>query len=123
MNDERLVLVWLGLAVIAFVGCYKSTKNILPRSRWEGRAVLKAAVRAFPWAFLFAPSVAFGAIPMPMPAGLLIVGWIWSGVVQAPNVQGPHNATGPMACMAFVLSWFVILVGTFLGLRLADEKK
>ena len=122
-DDERLALVWLGLVIAAFIGCYKSTKKILPHSRWERRAWLKAVSRAFPWAFVLAPSMAFGAIPLPMPAGLLLVGWLWSIISHAPYLQGPHNATGPIACIAFLLSWLVIFIGTLFGLRLSHEEK
>jgi len=122
MNGEEIViLVWLVLVVLAFVGCYRATKKIVPNSRSEPKAWLKAAARSFPWAFLLTPSMAFGAISFPMPAGLLIVGWLWRIISRAPYVEGPHNATGPIACGAFTIAWAVIFVATLLGLRLAGE--
>jgi len=116
-SDEMVALVWIGLVVIAFVVCYRSTKKLVSHSRLEPKAWLKALARSFPWAILFAPSMAFGAIPLPMPAGLLIVGWIWGIVSHAPYVQGPHNATGPTACIALVISWALIFAIVLFRLR------
>lgn len=120
-GEEMVILVWLGLVVIAFLACYRATKKIVPRSRFEPKAWLKAVARSFPWAFLLTPSMAFGAISFPMPAGLLIVGWLWRIISRAPYVQGPHNATGPFACAALVIAWALIFIATLLGLRLAGE--
>lgn len=120
-GDEIGALVWIALVVIAFIVCYRSTKRIAPHSRFDPKAWLKALARSFPWAFLFAPSMAFGAIPFPMPAGLLIVGWIWSTFSHARSVQGPNNATGPLACVALVISWALIFLIVLFRLRLAAE--
>lgn len=109
--DEIGALVWIGLVAVAFVVRYRSTKKNAPHSRLEP----KALVRSSPWAFLFASSMAFGAIPLPMPAGLLIVGWIWSVISHTPTVQGPHNATGPIVCIALTISWALILPWCFSG--------
>jgi hypothetical protein len=121
-SDEFAIALWLALAGIAFFVAYSSTRMIRPESRYEFRAVLKAAVRAFPWAFLLTPSIAFGFIALPMPAGLLTVGWLCKMISHAPYVQGPHNATGPIACMAIGLSWMFISAGTLFGLKLRHEK-
>lgn len=124
-RDEKGALVWVALVVIAFVVCYRSTRAIVPHSRLDPKAWLKAFTRSFPWAFLFAPSMAFGAIPLPMPAGLLVVGWIWSVINRTPSVQGPHNATGPIACVALTISWALIFTVVLFRLRLGGkhEKK
>ena len=117
-SDEIGALVWIGLVAAAFVVCYRLTKRIAPCSRLEPRAWLKALLRSFPWAFLFAPSVAFGAIPLPMPAGLLIVAWIWTTVNHVRPVQGPNTATGPFACVALVITWAIIFAVVLFRLRL-----
>lgn len=122
-GDEKGALVWIALVVVAFVVCYRSTKAIAPRSRLDPKAWLKAFLRSFPWAFLFAPSMAFGSIPLPMPAGLLIVGWIWGVISRTPTVQGPHNATGPIACVALMISWTLIFAVVLFRLRLDGKRE
>lgn len=107
--------------MIAFVVCYRSTKAIEPHSRLDPKAWLKAIARSFPWAFLIAPSLAFGAITLPMPAGLLIVGWILGFIYRIPNVQGPHNATGPIACLALTISWALLFAVVLFRLRLGGK--
>lgn len=119
--DEIGALVWIALVAVAFVVCYRSTRKIAPRSRLEPKAWLKALARSFPWAFLFAPSMAFGAIPLPMPAGLLIVAWIWSVVDHASRMQGPNNATGPFACVALIITWALIFAVILFRLRLEGK--
>jgi len=122
-GDDTAVLLWFTVDAAAFWGCYRLTKKIAPESRWEPRAWLKAACRAFPWIFLLTPSMAFGYIPLPMPAGLLLTVWLLGVVSGVPHVQGPHNATGPIACLVLILAWSLVSICTLFGLRLAHEEK
>lgn len=122
-NDEKAALLWIALVAIAFVVGYRSTRAIEPRSRLDPKAWHKAAMRAFPWALLPAPSMAFGAVAIPMPAGLLIVGWIWSIIDPAPDVQGPNAASGPIACMALMISWAMFFAFVLFRLRLQGKRE
>jgi len=114
---------WLVTVTAAFWLCYRLTRSLIPETRHEPAAWIKAAVRSFPWALLLAPSVGFGYIPVPMPAGLLLAGWIGWSISGGPHVDGPHNAGGPIACIMIIISWCVFGIIALFGLRLSREKK
>ena len=102
--DNRYFAGWFGAVVVAYWLCYKSP--LFARRKFG--VFTKLGIRSFPWALLFAPTIGFGYIPLPMPAGLMITGWIgWALSGGSPNARD-HHANGVIACFMILFTWFSI---------------